>query len=229
MRSLARAGYRAVAFDQRGYSPRARPASIDSYRSHYLISDVFEVADALGWKRFDLVGHDWGAALGWMAAQGDPGRLRSLVSVSTTPPLALYEALNGDDDQRRRSKYLELLRSPNAERAFLEGQLWRFYTGLPPGLRGYYVERFSDPAALNAAINWYRAMERPRSADRIGVPTLYVWGSADAFVGAAAAHNARAYVHGPYRFEILKGVSHWVPEESPAKLSTLILEHLEAT
>jgi pimeloyl-ACP methyl ester carboxylesterase len=57
---LGEAGYRAVAFDQRGYSPRARPTEVDAYAPEELIADVLAVADVLRWYRFDLVGHDWG-------------------------------------------------------------------------------------------------------------------------------------------------------------------------
>lgn len=103
--ALARAGYRAVAFDQRGYSPGVRPAGVGGYGPEELIGDVLAVADALGWPRFDLVGHDWGSAVAWMTAAADPGRLRSLTAVSTPHGAALVQALRDDPDQRRRSAY----------------------------------------------------------------------------------------------------------------------------
>ena len=70
--ALAAAGFRAVAFDQRGYSSGVRPVEVDAYGPEYLIGDVLAVADALGWSRFDLVGHDWGSAVGWMTAAAFP-------------------------------------------------------------------------------------------------------------------------------------------------------------
>ncbi|HEX2119193.1 MAG TPA: alpha/beta fold hydrolase, partial [Acidimicrobiales bacterium] len=48
LEALARAGYRAVAFDQRGYSPGARPAAAERYRIPHLVADVLAVADELG-------------------------------------------------------------------------------------------------------------------------------------------------------------------------------------
>ena len=53
-------GYRVVAFDQRGYSPGARPTARDSYALDKLIGDVLAVADVVGADRFHLAGHDWG-------------------------------------------------------------------------------------------------------------------------------------------------------------------------
>ena len=64
--SAESAGFRVVAFDQRGYSPLARPVGVDAYRLPELVADVFAVADAVGFERFHLVGHDWGAIVGWV-------------------------------------------------------------------------------------------------------------------------------------------------------------------
>ena len=56
--ALGAAGFRGVAFDQRGYSPGVRAPD-------ELVGDVLRVAAALGWPRFDLVGYDWGSAVAW--------------------------------------------------------------------------------------------------------------------------------------------------------------------
>lgn len=228
--ALAEAGCRAVAFDQRGYSPGVRPSAVDAYAPEELIGDVIAVADALGWPRFDLVGHDWGSAVAWMAAAAHPERLRTLTTVSTPHGAALRDALRNDPDQQRRSAYFELFRTPGeAERKLLEeGGLRRLYDGLPAHRIDRYVERFSEPGALTAALNWYRAMRPPKRRGPITTPTLYVWSTGDAFIGATAARGVEHHVEGPYRFEVLEGVSHWISEEAPERLSTLILDHLAA-
>jgi pimeloyl-ACP methyl ester carboxylesterase len=228
--ALAEAGCRAVAFDQRGYSPGVRPPAVDAYAPEELIGDVIGVADALGWPRFDLVGHDWGSAVAWMTAAAHPERLRTLTTVSTPHGAALRDALRDDSDQQRRSAYFELFRTPGeAERELLdEGGLRRLYEGLPAHRIDRYVERFSEPGALTAALNWYRAMRPPTKRGPITTPTLYVWSTGDAFIGEAAARGVECHVEGPYRFEVLDGVSHWISEEAPERLSTLILEHLAA-
>src|SRR5207253_10320569 len=68
---LNAAGYRTLAPDQRGYSPRARPSQRRAYRRRELVADVFALADAARADRFHLVGHDWGAAVAWAAAMHD--------------------------------------------------------------------------------------------------------------------------------------------------------------
>src|SRR5206468_11567285 len=93
LHALGSAGMRAVAFDQRGYSPRARPQAVEDYAPDHLTGDVVAVADRLGWERFDLVGHDWGAAVAWNFAAAHPKRLRTLTAVSVPHGAAFAHAL----------------------------------------------------------------------------------------------------------------------------------------
>ncbi len=93
-----------------------------------------------------------------------------------------------------------------------------------------FVARMLEPGALTAALNWYRATE-PGSLTDVGtitVPTLYVWSDEDIALGRTAAEATVEWVSGPYRFEVLHGVSHWIPETAPAELNRLLLEHLAA-
>ena len=65
LETLAAAGYRAVAPDQRGYSPTARPTTVSAYRLPELVADVAAIADRLYAGTFHLVGHDWGGVVAW--------------------------------------------------------------------------------------------------------------------------------------------------------------------
>jgi pimeloyl-ACP methyl ester carboxylesterase len=112
-----------------------------------------------------------------MTAMAHPDRLRTLNTVSTPHGAAMSAALKSDEDQRRRSAYFEVFRSPDGERQLLDGWLRELYAGLPAERIDRYVER---------------------------------------------------HVQGPYRFEIVPGVSHWISEEAPERLSALLLAHLAA-
>jgi pimeloyl-ACP methyl ester carboxylesterase len=78
---IARAGYRCVAPDQRGYSPGARPdpADLSNYAFGRLVNDALEIAAAAGYegRRFHQVGHDWGGQVAWGVADAHPGSPRS--------------------------------------------------------------------------------------------------------------------------------------------------------
>jgi len=240
--ALDDAGYRGVAFDQRGYSPGARPADVSAYAIDALVSDALAVADALGVERFDLVGHDWGAMVAWVTAWRHPDRVRTLTAVSVPHPKAFGNALgSSDDDQRQRSSYIEVFRREGgvAERALLgeDGSgdgLRRMFetTGLPAhsGEVERFVAAMLEPGAMTAALNWYRASD-PATLAAVGpvtVPTLFVWSTADVAIGRKAAEATVEWVTGPYRFEVLEGVSHWIPETAPDVLGRLLIEHLEA-
>ena len=60
------------------------------------------------------------------------------------------------------------------------------------------------------------------------MPTLHVWSDGDVALGRTAALGTAEWVTGPYRFEVLEGISHWVPEEAPDRLGAMITEHLRA-
>lgn len=227
---LAGAGCRAVAPDQRGYSPGVRPSEVFEYRVSELVDDALAIADHLGWHRFDLVGHDWGAVVAWTAAAEHPDRVRTLTAVSVPHPGAYGEALRTDEDQQQRSAYIAALRAEGAERALLADDAKKLRSiygrAIPEEHVEDYVQRLSEPGALTAALNWYRAMRFNAAVGPVAVPTLYVWSTEDTAVGSAAAFGAEQYVTGPYRFEMLEDVSHWIPEEAPAEMGRLLLEHL---
>jgi pimeloyl-ACP methyl ester carboxylesterase len=102
------------------------------------------------------------------------------------------------------------------------------YQGKVPGeLVEENIRRFAGPGALTAALNWYRALNLETRIGIISVPTLFVWGSQDLAVGEVGATRTAAYVKGPYRFERLEGSSHWLVEEVPELISTLLLQQLK--
>jgi pimeloyl-ACP methyl ester carboxylesterase len=236
LQALAQAGHRGVAVDQRGYSEGARPAGVEHYAMPHLVSDVVAVADRLGCDRFDVVGHDWGGAVAWNLAGRHPDRVRTLTVVSTPHPAAFAATLlDGRDDQAQRSSYMAFFRQPEVpEQTFLAdggaGLRTLFEASGLAGEADEYVSVLTQPGAMTAALNWYRAVDIAdvREMGAVTSPTLYVWSTEDVALGRAAAEATAAHVSGPYRFEVLEGVSHWVPEEAPADLNRLLLEHLAA-
>jgi len=232
--ALAAAGYHAVAPDLRGYSPGARPPAVDDYRLDVLTEDVYAIADALGFARFHLVGHDWGAAIAWNVAMVRPERIASLTAVSVPHPVAYALALANDPDQQQKSQYIGFFRQAGvAEQALLanDAALLRSVYGTGPAAANAdaYVALLSEPGALTAALNYYRALGLTGAGgSTVVVPTLYVWSTADTALGRYGAERCGDHVSGPYRFEIIEDVSHWVPEEAPEALNALLLEHLDA-
>lgn len=235
--ALAAAGYRAVAPDQRGYSPGARPSEVEAYALEHLGADVIALADGLGAHRFDLVGHDWGAAVAWHVAGRWPGRVRTLTSLSVPHPQAMAAAMRGElgGDQPQRSWYVDFFREDGgvAEDTLLADDaapLRGMYSALDAETSEAYLRAVGSRPALTAALNYYRANDLKSGMDipPIEVPTLFVWSTEDIAIGREGAEATAGYVRGPYRFEVLEGVDHWIPDTAGDRVTPLLLEHLGA-
>ncbi len=235
--ALAAAGYRACAPDQRGYSAGARPPAIDAYRTEHLVADALALADALGAQRFHLVGHDWGGQLAWLVAARHPERVRTLAVLSRPHPAAFARALADDPEQANRSRHHRAHQRAEATDAWLADDAARLRgallgQGVPAEDVRAYLATLGERAALDAAIHWYRAAGASGIAAAqvppIAVPTLYVWGEADATVGRLAAEGTRAFVKAPYRFVALPGIGHFVTDQAPGVFAPLLLEHLRS-
>ena len=232
LETLATAGYRAVAPDQRGYSPAARPTTIHAYRLPELVADVTAIADRLGAATFHLVGHDWGGVVAWRLAGQQPERVTTLTAVSTPHPRAYARALVAGT-QGLRSAYIPVFRLPRLPELLLGAhRQWGLrrllaQDGLGSEWVDTYTRALAQPGALSAALAWYRAAT-PFSlrAPRVSVPTLYVWGSGDPALGPRAAITTGRWITGAYRFEVLAGAGHWLPEHHAGELGRLLLEHL---
>jgi len=105
MVALSALGYRAVAPDLRGYGDTHVPTSVSSYTILHLVADVVALIDSLGDDQVFLVGHDWGAIMGWNLCLFRPEKIKAFVSLSVPymprnpkmKPIDAMRALYGDD------------------------------------------------------------------------------------------------------------------------------------
>lgn len=249
MEALAATGHHAVAFTQRGYSPGARVDDVAAFTMDQLAADVLGVADALGIDRFDVVGHDAGAGVAWTLAGFHADRVTTVSIASVPHPAAFADAYrsskaDGDDGQHARSGYMRQINQlPRGQMEELftagDGQVLRaLYDGLPPEHVAEYLEVLGTPEAMRGVLDWYRAGSLPRSPGApsgmsrdfpdIAIPTLYVWSDGDPAIGRPGAEATAAHVTGPYRFVVLEGIDHWIPEKAADRFTEELLGHLGA-
>ena len=227
---LVDAGLRVLTFDQRGYSPRARPPGRRAYRMEELVGDVLGLLDALGTPRVHLVGHDWGGSVAWALAERHPERLRSLTVLSTPHHRAIAWAMR-HGDQARRSWYMAAFQLPVVPELVLRRRLATALrrSGLPEQQVQRYAARFRQRGAARGGLAWYRAIPLRRNgshgspAHRISIPTAYVWGRDDQALGRSAAERTREHVAADYTFTELDA-GHWIPETHPREVAGAILE-----
>jgi pimeloyl-ACP methyl ester carboxylesterase len=161
LETLAAAGYRAVAPDQRGYSPKARPTPVRADRLPELVADVLAIADRLGAETFHLVGHDWGGVVAWRLAGGHPDRVATLTAVST--PLHQPSPGRWSPAPRRCGRPTSAVPDPSAARAAAGrapagGLHWLpAQDGLGANWIDTYTRALAHPRVLSAALAWHRA------------------------------------------------------------------------
>jgi pimeloyl-ACP methyl ester carboxylesterase len=240
--ALARAGFRVVAPDLRGYNESDKPEGVEAYRITSVVDDVAGLVRAFGAERAAIVGHDWGGAAAYAFAMLRPELTDRLAVLNCPHPAPFSRALNdGDLEQLRKSWYMFFFQLLDAPEALLSAHDFRFLrvfayanarkgTFTPRDLKRF-VEAFSKPGALTAAVNWYRAMFRhglppAREYPKIAAPALVIWGTRDHFLGTGLTRGMRRYFAGPFTLRYLPGVSHWVQQEAPARVNALLLRFL---
>lgn len=233
---LASAGFRVIVPDQRGYNLSSKPTGVASYALTELITDVIAIADQLGQQRIFLAGHDWGAAVAWSTALLHPQRIAKLAVLNVPHPSVMRRFLTSRYRQTLRSWYMFFFQLPWLPEAVFSAFDFRMGTRsllrssrpgtFSPEDLAQYREAWSQPGALTAMINWYRALFRHRTKfpDRtVHIPTRILWGERDAFLLTEMAHESLRYCTSAELFTFA-GASHWLQHEEPARVSELLVE-----
>ncbi len=232
---LVKAGYRVLAPDQRGYSRGARPKARSAYTLPKLGNDIIAMADQAGAERFHVVGHDWGGGVAWELAGNHAQRVKTVTSLATPHPRALVKAVTRST-QGLKSWYMLFFQLPMIpEFGFtrMRGRIRKQLvdSGLPEQYADEYLDLMAEPGAATGALNWYRALfagGAPNGVGQINIPTMYVYGTDDFALSRKAADLTGDYVAGPYRYEILEGTGHWIPEEAPQVTAELVLDFVKS-
>ena len=185
---LAEAGFRVIVPDQRGYNLSDKPEGVFSYRMNHLVDDITGLADALGYNRFCLAGHDFGAMVAWNLALAHPDRVKRLVIANVPHPSVMQNYLRSHVSQMIKSWYAIFFQLPRLPERMLKADNWKFLISAMPDYfteetRDLYRKAWAQPAAITAMINWYRAslnhLQVSTLDSRIKPPTLIVWGRND--------------------------------------------------
>lgn len=220
-------GFRAIAPDLLGYGGSSRPLEVQAYRLEAILGDVLALLDGLGVEQARVVGHDWGATLGWLLAAFHPQRVESLVALSVGHPNAF---LDGGIRQLRRSWYMLLFLWEGVAEKLLakdDGALLRALGRDHPEPPGW-LRDLEDPSELTPALNWYRAnvsparwLENPEVPD-VGCDVVGVWSDGDPYLTEEQMTGSEPFVEGEWSYVRMTGAGHWIPLERPDELGRLI-------
>jgi pimeloyl-ACP methyl ester carboxylesterase len=244
--------FRLIMPDQRGYAGSDRPQDVGAYKTDKLVDDVFALADALSVEKFSLIGHDWGGAVAWAAAFRNDTRLERLAIVNSPHPAIFQKSLVEDPEQRTASQYVNAFKAPEIE-AYIrdKGLEWFFektFAGhvdlalISEAEKQKYISEWSQPGALTAMLNWYRAsplivpppgvtVPLPdavlRLSSKVRIPTLVVWGMLDKAL-LPLQLDGLDHVVDEVKIARLPRAGHFAPWEAPNEVAEALDPFLAA-
>jgi pimeloyl-ACP methyl ester carboxylesterase len=225
--ALIDSGFRTIALDLRGFGESDKPGRVRDYLMPRVLEDVKRILDRFRVPRTHVVGHDWGAIVGWGLAGWAPERVDRLVAISVGHPRSFVRALAR---QAWKSWYAAFFQLPRVPEAAIRARDWAVFRKLFGGSRDFdrYLSDLSRPGALTAGLNWYRAngrVDRLMRYPPVAGPALGIWGERDWALGSRQMTGSARYVRGEWRYERLDG-GHWLPLSRPEELNRLLVSFL---
>lgn len=227
--ALARAGFRAVAPDLRGYGDSPAPRGIAPYRLSDVAADVVALIESLSDEKCVLVGHDWGAATAWLVAMQRPDLIRRLVILNVPPPGAIAREVRRSMRQRMNMLYQIFFQLPLLPELFM-----RLFGKSLMRRAGRFSEADVESYArqwrghLTPMLNYYRALFRIRGElrsvrARIEVPTLLIHATREPVFLPSAFRDLEAWVSDVRIVEVPKA-GHFVQTDQPERVNELLIE-----
>ncbi|SFC52088.1 Pimeloyl-ACP methyl ester carboxylesterase [Halobiforma haloterrestris] len=237
---LIDAGYRVLVPDQRGYNRSEKLPGIRPYRITELSEDIVDLIATEDCDSAHVIGHDFGAAIGWDLALRHPDAVERLGIINVPHPTVFERVLTSNLTQLRNSWYMFFLQLPRLPEWYLGRNDYEFLvaTMREKAQSGTFDETdferyqtaWAADGAVKAMINWYRALfrhgeEPPR--ERVRAPTLIIWGENDQALIPEMAPESLDYCDSGSLERISDG-THWVPHEYPGRITDLLLTHLKS-
>lgn len=223
--ALAAAGFRVIAPDLRGYGKTDMPDQTSAYAIEFLADDVLGLMDVLGLDEATVVGHDWGALIGWHLAMHAPRRVSRYAALSVGHPAAIAGAGLG---QKLRFWYMGVFVTPVLAEGLLKAGNWAALRRMNRSReqQQLWVDALSPPGRLTAALNYYRANLKPSGARRwkpVDVPVLGVWSEHDPALGERQMRESREHCRAGFEYARVDGVGHWLQLSGAKRLNDLLI------
>lgn len=226
---LAEAGYKVIAPDLRGFGDSDAPEGKEHYITDKIVGDVLALMDYLGVSQASVVGHDWGAIIGWILSICHPELVNRYVAISVGHPKAYRGA---GLKQKLRAWYAMAIQLYGIAEKTTRVNDWfilRKLTKDHPETR-HWIEDLSRSGRLTAGMNWYRANLMKMLQGNFlpsKVPAFGLWSNGDIFLTEDQMKNSAAYVDAPWRYEKIEGSSHWIPLDASERLNQLLIEYIK--
>ena len=224
--ALAKAGYRVVAPDLRGFNESSKPEAIGDYRFTTIIHDIAALIEQLGAPCI-VVGHDWGGLLSWYLAMSRPELVRKLVVLNIPHPVPFLRELRSNTSQKLRMAYQLFFKPPVIPELLMRVLL--------PLIRRHpeYRRAWSQPGARRGMANYYRAIHRYRGELQpllrpLEIPTLLIWGEKEPVFTRATTENFDEWVR-DLTIARIAGAGHFVQTDEPELVNEALLRFVKGS
>jgi pimeloyl-ACP methyl ester carboxylesterase len=236
MSSFSENGFYCIAPNLRGYSKGACPKGKKHYSLDKLAKDVLDISEFLNKPKFHLVGHDWGAAIGWKVVHDYKDRILSWTGISVPHLQAFGKAIVVDQEQSKMSQYIKNFQLPYLPEIQIRKNDFRVFKKLWKNSDSNeiddYLEVFGNPKQLTASLNYYRSnykllkkAAKNQILGNIHIPTLFIWGNKDIAIGSYSVSENHQYMKSDYEFIELKS-GHWLIQTNYPELKDAITKHI---
>ena len=224
---LAGAGFQVIVPDLRGYGRSDKPGATGSYSLPSLAGDVMAVLSDAGAERAHVVGHDWGAALGWVLASLVPDRVDHLAVLSVGHPSTFRRTL----EQNEKSWYMLLFQFVGVAEQWPDNNWANFrpWARHPDSEAVIRTRGHAAPDARSQLVPGQRAPSpgwRLLALPAVQAPTMGIWSSGDMALTETQMTDSAENVAGPWRYERIDGPGHWMQLEAPDTINQLLLDFL---
>lgn len=223
---LVEAGYRVIAPDLRGFGDSDAPPKASDYKIDCFVEDLVGILQALDIDSVRVVGHDWGAAVGWQLCMQHPDLVDRYAPIAVGHPSAYA---HGGIIQKLKAYYIIFFQVPGLSEKLVSANdwwLWRRMLGYDAEMPTWKTD-LTRPGRLTAAINIYRAnlnLILPHPFPTVAMPVMGIWGGGDVALAERQMIASGDYVTGPWRYEHVAQGTHWTQLEKPAAVNRLLLE-----
>ncbi len=237
MSNISENEFYCVAPNMRGYSVEACPKGKKHYTLEKLANDVLYISEFMNKSKFHLVGHDWGAAIGWKVVHDNQDKILSWTGISVPHLQAFGRAIVIDKEQSTMSQYIKKFQLPYLPEMQIRKNNFKLFRKLWKNSDSNeiddYLTIFRNRRQLTASLNYYRSNYKLLKKAAIGqilgdihVPTLFIWGNKDIAIGSYSVNDSHQFMKNEYEFIELDS-GHWLIQTNYEELKKVINKHLK--
>ena len=244
--ALVDAGYRAIAFDQRGYGNSSKPESVTDYLLSHLVGDVIGLLDRLGVATATVVGHDWGSIVAWTAAVVHPDRVSRVVSLNVPyrgacigfPTIDVIREQLAD-----RFGYVVMFQDEGVVETVFDADPAAWLRGIYPVMAAdkdfltnddfsVFTEAFRA-GGITGPVNWYRNIDANAAAFAkeldapITQPTLMLAARNDPVLPVSLTRGMDRWISN-LTTVIIEDSGHWTQQEQPDAVNAALITWLDS-